>query len=57
MVDTCFLFILIIDNLENQIRLFADDTSLFLTVDSDLNIPAISFTNKLTLVGAMACFF
>ena len=49
-----FLFLIyindIIDNLENQIRLFADDTSLFVTVDSDLNSPAISLTNDLNKI-------
>lgn len=34
-------------NLENQIRLFADDTSLFVIVDSDTIGPAISLTNDL----------
>ena len=44
-----FLFLIyindIIDNLRNQIRLFADENSLFVTVDSDLNSPAISLMN------------
>ena len=50
LVHSCFLFILIIDNLENQIKLFSDDISLFVTVDFDLNIPAISFTNDLNKI-------
>ena len=49
-----FLFLIyindIIDNLENQIRLFADDTSLFVTVDCDLNSSAISLTNDLNKI-------
>ena len=50
LVHSCFLFILIINNLENQIRLFSDDISLFVTVDFDLNIPAISFTTDLNKI-------
>lgn len=46
-----FLFLVYINditlNLENQIRLFADDTSLFVIVDSDTMGPAISLTNDL----------
>ena len=49
-----FLFLIyindIIDNLENQIRLFSDDTSLFVTVDCDLNSSAISLTNDLNKI-------
>lgn len=48
-----FLFLVYNDaitfNVENQNRLFADDTSLFVIVDSDTIGPAISCTNNLQI--------
>ena len=45
-----YLYEWYIDNIENQIRLFADFTSLFVTVDSGSNSPAISLTNDLNKI-------
>ena len=39
-----------INKIENQIRLFVDYTSLFVTVDSGSNSPAISLTNDLNKI-------
>ena len=49
-----FLFLLYINdiskNLQNPVRLFADDTSLFAIVDNDMNNSANSLTNDLEII-------
>ena len=52
-----FLFLLYInyiaDNLVNNTRLFADDTSLFIVVDNDPNVAAMFLTSDLDTVRYM----
>ena len=53
-----FLFLLYIndiaDNLVNNIRLFADETSLFIEVDYDPNVAAMSLTSDLDKIDTWA---
>ena len=53
-----FLFFLYIkdiaDNLVNNIRLFAGDTSLFIVVDNDPNVAAVSLTSDLDKIDTSA---
>ena len=56
-----FLFFLYIndiaDNLVNNIRLFAGDTSLFIVVDNDPNVAAVSLTSDLDKIDQWASTF
>ena len=53
-----FLFLLYIndlsENLVNNIRLFADDTSLFVIVDNNINAAALSLTSDLDIINTWA---
>ena len=53
-----FLFLLYIndiaDNLVNNVRLFADDTSLFIVVDNELNVAAMPLTSDLDKIDTWA---
>ena len=44
----------IADNLVNNIRLFADDTSLFIVVDNDPNVAVMSLTSDLDKIDIWA---
>lgn len=58
-----FLFLLYIndiaDGISNNIRLFADDTSLFTIVDNDIITPSLSLTEDLEkkMVQILGCCF